>query len=110
LISITSFRCRSLFTDRAAIERRPALVVSEPALESRFGLLWVLMIATAENRSWQGDVPIPDHRPAGLPILSILRRVKIATIEASRTRFRGRLPLATAAVVAAPVRSILSLE
>jgi mRNA interferase MazF len=98
------------YTDRAAIERRPALVVSEPALESRFGLLWVLMITAAENRSWQGDVPIPDHRAVGLPIPSIVRTAKIATVEASRARFRGRLPPATVAVVAAAVKSILSLE
>jgi mRNA interferase MazF len=94
------------YTDRAAIERRPALVVSDPALEGRYGLLWVLTITAAENRSWEGDVPIPDHRAVGLPIASIVRTAKIATVEASRARFRGRLPAATAAVVAAAVKSI----
>jgi mRNA interferase MazF len=95
------------YTDRAAIERRPALVISEPALEGRFGLLWVLMITAAENRSWHGDVPILDHRAVGLPIPSIVRPAKIATVEAGRARILGRLPVATAAVVAAAVKSIL---
>jgi mRNA interferase MazF len=95
------------YTDRAAIERRPALVISAPTLEGRFGLLWVLMITAAENRSWHGDVPIPDHHAVGLPIPSIVRPAKIATVEASRARIRGRLPAATAAAVAAAVKSIL---
>jgi mRNA interferase MazF len=97
------------YTDRAAIELRPALVVSDPALEGRHGLLWVLMITAAENRSWQGDVPIAGHRAVGLPIPSIVRTAKIATVEASRARFRDRLPAETAAAVAAAVKSILSL-
>jgi mRNA interferase MazF len=94
------------YTDRAAIERRPALVISEPALERRFGLLWVLMITSAENRPWHGDLPIPDHHAVGLPIPSIVRPAKIATVEASRARIRGRLPAATAALVAAAVKSM----
>jgi len=96
------------YTDRAALARRPALVVSDPTLESRFGLLWVLMITSAENRRWHGDVPIPDHLEVGLPIPSIVRPAKIATVEASRARLRGRLPAATAAVVAAAVGSIIA--
>ena len=95
------------YTDRAALERRPALVVSEPTLERRFGLLWVLMITSAANRSWHGDVAIPDHGAVGLPIPSIIRPAKIATVEASRAQIRGRLPETIAAAVAAAVRSIV---
>lgn len=95
------------YTDRAALERRPAVVVSEPVLESRFGLLWVLMITAAENRSWGSDVPIPDHLGVGLPIPSIIRPTKIATVEASRARKRGRLSAETTALVADAVRSII---
>ncbi len=95
------------YTDRAALERRPALVVSEAALESRFGLLWVLMITSAENRSRHGDVAIPDHDAVGLPIPSIIRTAKIATVEAGRAQIRGRLPETIAAAVAAAVRSIV---
>jgi mRNA-degrading endonuclease toxin of MazEF toxin-antitoxin module len=95
------------YTDRAALERRPALVVSNPTFESRFGLLWVLMITAAENRSWHSDVPIPDHHGAGLPIPSIIRPTKIATVEASRARQRGRISTATAAAVDGAIRSII---
>jgi mRNA interferase MazF len=96
------------YTDRAAFERRPALVISGPALEGRFGLLWVLMITAAQNRSWHGDVPILDHRAVGLPIPSIVRSAKIATVEASRARLCGRLPAVTAAAVDAAVESIIN--
>jgi mRNA interferase MazF len=95
------------YTDRTALERRPALVVSEPNLESRFGLLWVLMITSAENRSWDSDVAIPDHRGAGLPIPSIVRPTKIATVDASRARKRGRISASTAGLVADAIKSII---
>jgi len=72
------------YTDRARLQRRPALVVSHPSYEERFGLLWVLMIIAAENAGWADDVAVPDHAAAGLPIPSIIRPSKIATIEAAR--------------------------
>lgn len=42
------------------------------------------MITAAENRAWDDDVPIPDHRAVGLPIPSIVRPSKIATVDAAR--------------------------
>jgi mRNA interferase MazF len=96
------------YTDRSALERRPALVISAPMLESRFGLLWVLMITAAENRAWHSDVPIPDHRAVGLPIPSIIRPSKIATVEAARARPRGRISAATAAMVVDAVKSVIA--
>jgi mRNA interferase MazF len=95
------------YTDRAALERRPALVISAPTLECHFGLLWVLMITAAENRSWHSDVAIPDHPEVGLPIPSIIRPTKVATVEASRARKRGRIPAATAAAVVEAINSII---
>jgi mRNA interferase MazF len=95
------------YTDRATLERRPALVISAPFMESRFGLLWVVMITAAENRAWEGDIAIPDHRAVGLPIPSLIRPSKIATVEASRARFRGRISTATAALVAEAVKAII---
>lgn len=95
------------YADRAAMQRRPALVISAPALEARTGLLWVLMITAAENRAWDDDVPIPDHGAAGLPIPSIVRPSKIATVDAARVQFRGRLPAAVAKRVAAVVRATI---
>jgi len=70
------------YTDRATRQYRPALVVSMGRLGVAHGLLWVLMITSAENRGWPGDVPVNDTEQAGLPAPSIIRTAKIATIEA----------------------------
>lgn len=95
------------YTDRAAMQRRPALVISRTELEARTGLVWVLMITAAENRAWDDDVPIPDHHAVGLPIPSIVRPAKVATVDAARAQFRGKLPAAVARRVAAAVRTII---
>jgi mRNA interferase MazF len=95
------------YADWAALERRPAPVISKPALEIRFGLLWVLMITAAENPPWDDDVPLTDHRAAGLSIPSIIRPTKVATVEASHARLRGKVPLAIAARVAAVIKSAI---
>ncbi|HUK57752.1 MAG TPA: type II toxin-antitoxin system PemK/MazF family toxin [Stellaceae bacterium] len=96
------------YTDRPRLQRRPALVISHPAFEERFGLLWVLMITAAENAGWADDVPIPDHAAAGLPIPSIIRPSKIATIEAARAQNRGKIDDATARAVEAAVTAYIA--
>jgi mRNA interferase MazF len=96
------------YTDRATLQRRPALVISKPALETRFGLLWVLMITAAENAASEDDVPLTDHRAVGLSIPSIIRPTKIATVEASRARLHGKVAPAVAARVAAVVKSTIT--
>jgi mRNA interferase MazF len=78
------------FTDRATRQSRPALVVSTGALEDLHGLLWVVMITSAENRGWPGDVAIGNQTTAGLPVPSVVRTAKIATIEASDATRLGR--------------------
>ena len=95
------------YVERAVLARRPALVVSAPSLEDRLGLLWVLMITAAENRAWDDDIEIADHRSMGLPIASIIRPTKIATVEARRAEFLGRLAPAIASAVAAALKSIV---
>jgi mRNA interferase MazF len=71
------------YTDRSTRQSRPALVVSSPAIEDAHGLLWVLMITSAENRGWRGDVVVNNLAGAGLPVASVIRTAKIATIEAT---------------------------
>lgn len=71
------------YTDRPTRQSRPALVVSVDGIEDAHGLLWVVMITSAENRGWPGDVPISNLGTAGLPVPSVIRTAKIATIEAS---------------------------
>lgn len=79
------------YTDRPTRQSRPALVVSTPSLEDRHGLLWVAMITSAENRGWPGDVAVSNLGMAGLPVASVVRTAKIATIEARDAQRLGRL-------------------
>ena len=79
------------YTDRPTRQSRPALVVSGPALEERHGLLWVVMITSAENRGLPGDVLVDDLGMAGLPAASVVRTAKIATIEARDAQRLGRI-------------------
>jgi mRNA interferase MazF len=76
------------YTDRPVLQRRPALVIATPTAD----LLWVIMITSAANRGWAGDVDVSDLAGAGLPVPSLVRTAKIATIEA-----RDALPLGTLA-------------
>ncbi len=46
------------YTDRPIRKYRPALVVVGGDLDKSHGLLWLLMITSAENRRWPDDVPI----------------------------------------------------
>lgn len=80
------------YTDRPVRQHRPALVVGAGKLESAHGLLWVLMITSAENRRWSEDIEVSDLTAAGLPAPSVVRCAKIATIEARDAERIGRLP------------------
>jgi mRNA interferase MazF len=80
------------YTDRPIRQRRPALVIAGGQLEEAHGLLWLAMITSAQNRGWSGDVPVSDLAVAGLPVPSIVRPAKIATIEARDAERLGILP------------------
>jgi len=79
------------YKDRPTRQSRPALVVSALALEDGHGLLWVVMITSAENRGWPGDVAVRSLGKAGLPVASVVRTAKIATIEAREAQRLGRV-------------------
>ena len=53
--------------------------------------IWLAMITSAANRGWHGDVAVSDLPLAGLPIASIIRPAKIATIEAKDAERLGSL-------------------
>ena len=93
------------YADRAAEKRRPAVVVSTPDLEQDHGLLWLAMITSADNPPWSGDIAVRDLESAGLPHDSVVRPVKIATLEAARATRIGRLEPATRAKVAEAIRA-----
>jgi len=94
------------YVERPVEQRRPALVVTSN-LGGRHDLLWVLMITAAAHRRWPGDVVIADHAMAGLPIPSVVRTAKIATIAASFAQRLGFLPEAHTAEIRAMLRQRL---
>ncbi len=71
------------YAERLAEKRRPALVVSSAALHAE-GYLWLAMITGAAKERREGDVVIRDLAGAGLPGPSMVRTVKIATVEPER--------------------------
>ena len=80
------------YTDRETRQYRPALVVSTGGLGDRERLLWVVMITSANNRPWPGDVSFgDDYSKFGLPAPSVIRPTKIATIEIGHADRIGRL-------------------
>ena len=95
------------YTDRATRQSRPAVVVSTAQLQDLHGLLWVVMITSAENRGWPDDVPVANLQLAGLPVPSIIRSAKIASIVASDASTLGRLSAAQARQVTGKIRQRL---
>jgi len=81
-------------TDRSTRQSRPALVVSQRALAEAHGLLWVVMITSAENRRREGDVHVADLAKAGLPVPSLIRAAKIATIDQTDAAHLGHVSAA----------------
>ncbi len=96
------------YTNRPVQQRRPALVVSVPQADGAPRLLWVLMVTSAANRGWLGDVIVSDLAEAGLPALSLVRPAKIATIDAADAECIGHLSSHDRPGVAAAIRSLLS--
>ena len=97
------------YTDRSTRQSRPALVVSAGGIEDAHALLWVVMITSAENRGWMGDVAVSNLALAGLPVPSVIRTVKIATIEAADATHLGRVSPALFRQVARHLAEVLGL-
>ena len=99
------------YTDRDTRQHRPALVVSAGALGDQDRLLWVVMITSAENRRWPGDVElVENHLEVGLPVPSLIRTTKIATIEVDHADRLGSLPAESWVQVSARVGSHLAFS
>ncbi len=82
------------YVDKDRRHHRPALVISRPVGPAD-SLLWTLMITAAENEGWPGDVVITGSQDVtGLPIPSIVRTAKVATVEAAAATPLGRCPAA----------------
>jgi mRNA interferase MazF len=72
------------------LKRRPALVVSTKSLGPNGLVLWAVMITSASNRGWPGDLAVDDHLALGLPIPSVIRTEKVATLEGDGAKAIGR--------------------
>ena len=97
------------YSDRLAEKRRPAIVVSDPALQARYGLVWIAMVTSAENRGWNCDVTVSDLKSAGLPTASLVRPAKVAAVDAERILRRiGKLARKDARAVAGQLRDFLA--
>ena len=80
------------FVEVPRVRERPALVVSVQTPASKMQLLWVLMITSAANKGWQGDVSLEqDFAACGLNVPCVIRTAKISTIEMDRARRSGAL-------------------
>jgi mRNA interferase MazF len=99
------------YTDRATRQRRPALVVSAGGLGEGAALLWVMMITSAENRRWPGDIELgASQADAGFSAPSIIRPCKLATIEARHAEPLGRVRPELMTKVLAATREYLKLS
>ncbi len=96
------------YTNRPIQQHRPALVVAVPLTPGAPALLWVLMITSAANRGWPGDVAISELKTAGLPAPSLVRAAKIATIEAADAQRIGNLPDSDQPQVTQAIRQFLA--
>ena len=80
------------YTNRPVQQRHSALMVVVPAAPGAPDLLWVLMVTSAANRGWPGDIAVSDLAAAGLPAACVVRSAKIATIEAEDAERIRSLP------------------
>lgn len=81
------------FVEAPRLRDRPALVVSVQSPAAKMQLLWVLMITSAANKGWAGDVSLEQRfGECGLNVPCVVRTAKISTVEANRARKSGALP------------------
>ena len=96
------------YTDGERAQRRPAVVVSSDITGRVYGVYWVVMITSAENKPWPEDVAIEDLGKAGLAHPSVVRPIKIATIQHDRIdRILGTLGTREQGLVDPALRRIL---
>ncbi len=95
------------YTHRNTRQHRPALIVSNGPVGESGALLWVVMITSAENRTWPDDHAIVAFAEAGLPIPSVARPSKITTVEARDAEPVGQLDDALVKRIMATIGGLL---
>jgi mRNA interferase MazF len=96
--------------ETSARRYRPALVVTHRPIGPEDMLIWVLMITNARRKRWPGDIRVEDHETAGLPIPSVVRTAKLATLETAGADKIGRVAEGTLQLVQLELRKHLALD
>lgn len=95
------------FTDRRTTKRRPALLLSNPALAEASDNVVLAMITSAKQSDWPGDTAISDREAAGLPQPCKVR-IKLFTLEQRLIEKRiGKLSSADRTAVAAALQRVI---
>jgi mRNA interferase MazF len=68
------------FSERLAVKRRPAVVLSAPSFQVRSGHVLLAMVTSAEGSAWPLDWPILDLKQAGLKKPCLIR-MKLFTLD-----------------------------
>ena len=68
------------FIEGGEAKKRPALVVSADDLYGTHNVVWAAMITTAKARVRRDDIPVTDHRAAGLPENCVIRISRLTTL------------------------------
>lgn len=98
------------YTDRPTLQHRPGLVVAT-GLGPKRDKLWVVMVTSAENARWPGDVSLErNHAAAGLPAPSLIRTEKITAIDEQLAEWRGHIDDAVLAEVQAKLAGHMGIE
>ncbi|MGH6787526.1 MAG: type II toxin-antitoxin system PemK/MazF family toxin [Novosphingobium sp.] len=81
------------FVEAPRLRKRPAVVISVQQPATGIDLLWVLMVTSASNKGWRGDVSLETrHGECRLEVPCVVRTAKIATVESARAEHRGAMP------------------
>jgi mRNA interferase MazF len=68
------------FTDKTAVKRRPALVISSSDYQTNYNHCILTMITSAKQTNWHDDIMITNLQAAGLPSPSKIR-LKIFSLD-----------------------------
>ena len=81
------------YVDQDKVRDRPAVVLATVAPTRDIDLVWAVMVTSATNGTWAGDVSLELHyRECGLPVPCVVRTAKIATFERKTVSKVGKLP------------------
>ena len=69
------------YGDAVGVKRRPAVVVSHPALATEQARVWVAMVTSAPGPWLRGDALVTDLEAAGLARTCRVRAAKLTTLD-----------------------------